>query len=141
MWTIALSGIPELSWKVLSRGGGSQLIMSIPHGALSFAATELCHTDIMYVYKLLVHMVLCWLCVIVCEAAAGSFGAQFNAAEPSCTWSAQPAQDFMSSSLSTFVCSVVSTPQVYPCTDQCRCFLHYTLLKLDFVLLSRWVSV
>jgi hypothetical protein len=32
--------MPELKWSILSRGGGSQLIMSIPHGAVSFAVTE-----------------------------------------------------------------------------------------------------
>jgi hypothetical protein len=32
--------MPELKWSVLSRGAGSQLICSIPHGALSFAVTE-----------------------------------------------------------------------------------------------------
>jgi len=32
--------MPELRWSILSRGAGSQLIMSIPHGAVSFGVTE-----------------------------------------------------------------------------------------------------
>lgn len=32
--------MPEFTWHVLSRGAGCQFIMSVPHGALSFAATE-----------------------------------------------------------------------------------------------------
>jgi hypothetical protein len=32
--------VPELKWSILSRGAGSQLIMSIPHGAVSFGVTE-----------------------------------------------------------------------------------------------------
>eukprot|EP01041_Mallomonas_annulata_P012915 gene12915-27243_t len=32
--------MPELSWRVLSRGAGSQFIMSVPHGAINFAVTE-----------------------------------------------------------------------------------------------------
>jgi hypothetical protein len=32
--------MPEFKWSVLSRGAGSQFIMSIPHGALNFAVTE-----------------------------------------------------------------------------------------------------
>lgn len=32
--------MPSFTWKALSRGAGSQLIMNIPHGALNFAVTE-----------------------------------------------------------------------------------------------------
>ena len=32
--------MPEFTWKAMSRGAGSQFIMSIPHGALNYAATE-----------------------------------------------------------------------------------------------------
>ena len=32
--------MPAFSWEVLSRGAGSQFIMSIPHGAINFAVTE-----------------------------------------------------------------------------------------------------
>jgi len=32
--------MPEFRWSVLSRGAGSQFIMSIPHGAINFAVTE-----------------------------------------------------------------------------------------------------
>lgn len=32
--------VPELKWSVLSRGAGSQFIMSVPHGAFQFVVTE-----------------------------------------------------------------------------------------------------
>jgi len=32
--------MPAFSWEALSRGAGSQFIMSIPHGAINFAVTE-----------------------------------------------------------------------------------------------------
>ena len=32
--------MPDLKWSVLSRGAGSQFIMSIPHGAINFVVTE-----------------------------------------------------------------------------------------------------
>lgn len=32
--------LPALTWSALSRGAGSQFIMSIPHGAINFAVTE-----------------------------------------------------------------------------------------------------
>lgn len=32
--------MPALKWSVLSRGAGSQFIMSVPHGAINFAVTE-----------------------------------------------------------------------------------------------------
>jgi hypothetical protein len=32
--------MPEISWRVLTRGSGTQFIMSVPHGALNFAVTE-----------------------------------------------------------------------------------------------------
>ena len=31
---------PELKWDVLTRGAGSQFVMSVPHGALNFVVTE-----------------------------------------------------------------------------------------------------
>jgi hypothetical protein len=31
---------PEFTWRTLSRGAGSQFIMSVPHGAFNFAVTE-----------------------------------------------------------------------------------------------------
>lgn len=37
------SKMPALEWSVLSRGAGAQFLMSIPHGALSFAVTEVSH--------------------------------------------------------------------------------------------------
>jgi alcohol dehydrogenase class IV len=32
--------MPELKWSVLSRGAGSQFLLSVPHGALNFVVTE-----------------------------------------------------------------------------------------------------
>lgn len=32
--------IPDLNFRTLSRGAGSQFIMSVPHGAFNFAVTE-----------------------------------------------------------------------------------------------------
>lgn len=32
--------MPAYTWSVLSRGAGAQFLMSLPHGALSFAVTE-----------------------------------------------------------------------------------------------------
>jgi len=32
--------MPELSWRVLSRGAGAQFAMSVPHGAINFVVTE-----------------------------------------------------------------------------------------------------
>jgi hypothetical protein len=39
--------MPELTFKVLSRGAGAQFIMSVPHGAINFAVLEvrLAHWD------------------------------------------------------------------------------------------------
>jgi len=42
-------GMPELKWNILSRGAGSQLIMSIPHGAVSFGVTEVIY-NVQYSY-------------------------------------------------------------------------------------------
>lgn len=37
--------MPEFKWSVLSRGAGSQFIMSVPHGAISFVVTEVRTND------------------------------------------------------------------------------------------------
>ena len=42
------SQMPELKWSVLSRGAGAQFLMSIPHGAFSFAVTEVCSIILHY---------------------------------------------------------------------------------------------
>jgi hypothetical protein len=34
---------PTLTWRVLSRGAVAQLLLSLPHGAISFVATEVLH--------------------------------------------------------------------------------------------------
>ena len=39
--------LPPLQWRTLSRGAGSQFIMSIPHGAFNFAVTEVRHSRLL----------------------------------------------------------------------------------------------
>mmetsp|Transcript_7277 Transcript_7277/g.12089 ORF Transcript_7277/g.12089 Transcript_7277/m.12089 type:complete len:442 (+) Transcript_7277:132-1457(+) len=80
--------MPAFRWRVLSRGAGSQLIMSVPHGAISFAVTE---TTKMQMAKLTGNTTLARL------------------VPPHVL---NPALDFLASSISTFICSVVSTPQM-----------------------------
>lgn len=80
--------MPELSWKSLSRGAGSQFIMSIPHGALNYAVTE--------TTKL--------------ELARLAIELDLSSVIPKHLL--DPILDFFSSAISTFICSVVSTPQV-----------------------------
>jgi len=85
--------MPEFKWSVLSRGAGSQFIMSVPHGAISFVVTETTKKEML---RLLTNSTI-----------ANAFPARFL----------NPALDFLSSSVSTFICSVVSTPQMV-LTDQ-----------------------
>ena len=47
--------MPELSWRVLSRGAGSQFIMSVPHGAINFAVTEV-NNHITITYLIHIHI-------------------------------------------------------------------------------------
>lgn len=82
------SKMPELTWKALSAGAGSQFIMSVPHGALSFAATETTKK---------------YLAVLATNST-------MFAAVP--RQMLNPLLDFLSSSISTFICSIVSTPQM-----------------------------
>lgn len=67
---------------------GSQFIMSIPHGALNYAVTET--TKI--------------------ELARLSIELDLSSVVPKNIL--DPILDFLSSAISTFICSVVSTPQV-----------------------------
>jgi hypothetical protein len=67
---------------------GSQFIMSIPHGALNYAVTET--TKI--------------------ELARLSIELDLSSVVPKNIL--DPILDFLSSAISTFICSIVSTPQV-----------------------------
>uniref|UniRef100_A0A7S2WL72 Mitochondrial carrier protein n=1 Tax=Eucampia antarctica TaxID=49252 RepID=A0A7S2WL72_9STRA len=76
---------PE-NWKLLSRGAGAQLVMSIPHGAVNFAVLE-------YVRRQMNNLVQ-------------------NKLEPEFARRVGPGLDFASSCISTIACSIVSTPQM-----------------------------
>jgi len=80
--------MPALTWDALMRGAGSQFIMSVPHGAVNFAVTETTKTQLA---RLSVDLRL----------------ARFVPAHI-----LGPLEDFTSSAVSTFICSVISTPQM-----------------------------
>jgi len=80
--------MPELRWSILSRGAGSQLIMSIPHGAVSFGVTETTKIHLSRVAQ----------------------NSTLLQRVPSRVLN--PMLDFLSSSISTFICSIISTPQM-----------------------------
>ena len=77
-----------ITWKTYSRGAGSQFLMSIPHGALNYAVTETIKIE---------------LAKIAIEMELSSMVSRRIL---------DPILDFLSSALSTFVCSIVSTPQM-----------------------------
>ena len=77
-----------ITWSVYSRGAGSQFLMSIPHGALNYAVTETIKIE---------------LAKIAIELELSSILSRRIL---------DPILDFLSSALSTFICSVVSTPQM-----------------------------
>eukprot|EP01036_Dinobryon_divergens_P031943 gene31943-41437_t len=85
--------IPEFKWSILSRGAGSQFIMSIPHGAVSYAVTETTKKELARFVK---------------KSSLDSYIPLRYL---------NPAMDFLSSSVSTFICSTISTPQMV-LTDQ-----------------------
>ena len=39
-FTVLDGKFPEMKWHILTRGAGSQFVMSVPHGALNFVVTE-----------------------------------------------------------------------------------------------------
>lgn len=80
--------LPPMTWNALSRGAGSQFLMSIPHGALNFAVTEsskITMSQLSENHKLK------------------------DTINPSVL---NPMLDFISSAVATFICSSVSTPQM-----------------------------
>eukprot|EP00978_Attheya_sp_CCMP212_P002572 scaffold5244_cov51-Attheya_sp.AAC.3 len=85
--TLGMLAKPE-NLKLLSRGAGAQFLMSVPHGAINFAVLE-------YVRRRM--SVLVSSGKLGKRAKEGAFG---------------PGLDFMSSAISTFSCSIVSTPQM-----------------------------
>ena len=84
--------IPPFTWSVLSRGAGSQFIMSIPHGAINFAITE------------------------TTKSALASFSTNTTISNAITTIIPKNifnnVLDFLSSAISTFICSIISTPQM-----------------------------
>ena len=84
--------IPPLTWNVLSRGAGSQFIMSVPHGAVNFAITETTKTA---------------LASIATNSTISNF---MTTIIPKKIFN--NVLDFLSSAVSTFICSIISTPQM-----------------------------
>ena len=80
--------LPPMTWYALSRGAGSQFLMSIPHGAMNFAVTE---TSKITMSQL---------------SVKNELGKKIN---PKIL---NPMLDFISSAVATFICSIVSTPQM-----------------------------
>jgi len=80
--------MPAFTWEALSRGAGSQFIMSVPHGAINFAVTETTKKELTLLSRKL----------------------QVSRVIPQSLLT--PLEDFCSSALSTFICSIVSTPQM-----------------------------
>lgn len=74
------------NFKLLTRGAGAQLLLSIPHGAVNFAVLEFVRQTM------------------------NSFVAK--AQDGKMSRAAGPGLDFVSSAISTICCSVVSTPQM-----------------------------
>lgn len=80
--------MPEFTWHAMTRGAGSQFIMSVPHGAINFVITETTKTRLTKLVKDL----------------------QLDRYFPQHLLN--PLMDFISSAISTFICSIVSTPQM-----------------------------
>jgi solute carrier family 25 S-adenosylmethionine transporter 26 len=80
--------MPEFAWNALMRGSGSQLIWSIPHGAFSFCVIE------------------------KTKKVLALWSAMFHLDRLVPQHLLNPLMDFLSSCVSTFICSVISTPQM-----------------------------
>lgn len=92
--------MPSFTYRALTAGAGSQFIMSVPHGALSFAATETAKSEL---------------------ARITGNSTIFKKIIPRSV--TNPLLDFLSSSMSTFVCSIISTPQMV-LSDRIMAGLH-----------------
>ena len=84
--------MPPLTWNVLSRGAGSQFIMSVPHGAINFAITETTKTALASI------------------ATNSTISNVMTTIIPKNIFN--NILDFLSSAISTFICSIISTPQM-----------------------------
>lgn len=80
---------PE-NFKMLTRGAGAQLVLSVPHGAVNFAVLE-------YVRRRISSMAMNSEWASKKKETSAAFG---------------PLMDFVSSAVATICCSVVSTPQM-----------------------------
>lgn len=78
------------NFKMLSRGAGAQLVLSVPHGAVNFAVLE-------YVRSRISSMTMNSKWASKKKETSAAFG---------------PLMDFVSSAVATVCCSVVSTPQM-----------------------------
>ena len=84
--------VPPFTWNVLSRGAGSQFIMSIPHGAINFAITETAKSTLASI------------------ATNSTISNAITTVIPKNIFN--NILDFLSSAVSTFICSIISTPQM-----------------------------
>ena len=84
--------VPPLTWNVLSRGAGSKFIMSIPHGAINFAITETAKSTLASI------------------ATNSTISNAITTVIPKNIFN--NILDFLSSAISTFICSIISTPQM-----------------------------
>lgn len=92
-------GLHLLSWQVLTRGIGAQFFLSIPHGAFNFVITETAK-------------------VMLSKISQNSTLAKILPQSV-----LQPTMDFLSSSISTLLCSVISNPQMV-ITDRIMAGMH-----------------
>eukprot|EP00904_Undaria_pinnatifida_P012332 jgi/Undpi1/8229/HiC_scaffold_25.g10699.m1 len=92
------SQLSKLSFKLLTRGAGAQFVMSMPHGAFNFATLE-----------------------VILGCSARVFPTEWRD-------KAGPVLDFVSSSVATLVCSVVSTPQMV-LTDRIMAGMYPNLIS------------
>ena len=77
-------GLPSLSWSTLTRGANTQLIISLPHGAMNFAAIELTKKQL----------------------------AQFTSGIFTTSYLLTALLDFLAQAIATLFCSSISTPQM-----------------------------
>ena len=95
--------MPEMSFNSLMRGSASQLVWSIPHGAFSFFVIE------------------------NSKKALAFWSIALNLKKTIPTHILNPLLDFLSSCVSTFICSIISTPQMVV-TDRIMANVYPNLL-------------
>jgi len=107
--------MPEFKWSVLSRGAGSQLIMSVPHGAFSFAVTEVSFAFYLYLSVIPLGASVMLLNRNVTQSTKSELAKLTSNSTLSTFFSPRvlnPLLDLLSSAISTTICSVISTPQM-----------------------------